>query len=235
MTAKVYLTDDSAWCPQGEPVAVLKATAPAGGKGLVRFACAKPIALNARFAWIELVPTPGISWALREGTTGHSDLRAYCGVDNGKWTPVGGEEYSFVTEPALERDIGSSAVAVIDGVARNEDGVYHGWISDSSKGLPQWVRLDFPSTVSVSEVRIAFDPDFATNWAKARPRSLVKSYVVEGLVDGKWVRLGGDSANQLRHRVHHFLPISLDALRVTVNETWGDPSARIFEIRAYGN
>ena len=235
LTAKVYLTDDSAWYPKGEPVAVLKATAPAGGKGLVRFACAKPIALNARFTWIELVPMPGISWALREGTTGHFDLRAYCSEGKETWTPKGDEEYSFVTEPALERDLGSSAVAVIDGMARNENGIYHGWISDSSKELPQWVRLDFPSTVSVSEVRIAFDPDFATVRASPRPRSLVKSYVVEGLVDGKWVRLGGDSANQLRHRVHHFLPISLDALRVTVNETWGDPSARIFEIRAYGN
>ena len=235
LTAKVYLTDDSAWCPKGEPVAVLKATAPAGGKGLVRFACAKPIALNARFTWIELVPMPGISWALREGTTGHFDLRAYCSEGKETWTPKGDEEYSFVTEPALERDLGSSAVAVTDGMARSEDGIYHGWISDSSKELPQWVRLDFPSTVSVGEVRIAFDPDFATVRASPRPRSLVKSYVVEGLVDGKWVRLGGDSTNQLRHRVHHFLPISLDALRVTVNETWGDPSARIFEIRAYGN
>ena len=236
LTAKVYLTDDAAWRPKGEPAAVLKAIVPDGRDGLVRFFNpTKPIALNARFVWVELVPAPGIAWYLREGTTGHSDLRAYCGVDNGKWTPVGGEEYSFVTEPALERDIGSSAVAVTDGMARSEDGVYHGWISDSSKELPQWVRLDFPSAVSVSEVRIAFDPDFATIRASARPRSLVKSYVVEGLVDGKWVRLGGDSANQLRHRVHHFLPISLDALRVTVNETWGDPSARIFEIRAYGN
>ncbi len=235
LTAKVYLTDDSAWYPKGEPVAVLKATAPAGGKGLVRFACAKPIALNARFAWIELVPMPGISWCLREGTTGRSDLRAYCSEGKETWTPKGDEEYSFVTEPALERDLGSSAVAVTDGMARSEDGIYHGWISDSSKELPQWVRLDFPSTVSVGEVRIAFDPDFATVRASPHPRSLVKSYVVEGLVDSKWVRLGGDSANQLRHRVHHFLPISLDALRVTVNETWGDPSARIFEIRAYGN
>ncbi|MBR0066575.1 MAG: FAD-dependent oxidoreductase, partial [Kiritimatiellae bacterium] len=236
LTAKVYLTDDAAWRPKGEPAAVLKAIVLDGRDGLVRFFNpTKPIALNARFVWVELVPAPGIAWYLREGTTGHSDLRAYCGVDNGKWTPVGGEEYAFVTEPALERDLGSSAVAVTDGMARSEDGIYHGWISDSSKELPQWVRLDFPSTVSVGEVRIAFDPDFATVRASPRPRSLVKSYVVEGLTGGKWIRLGGDSANQLRHRVHHFLPVSLEALRVTVNETWGDPSARIFEIRAYGN
>ena len=234
LTAKVYLTDDAAWRPKGEPAAVLKAIVPDGRDGLVRFFNpTKPIALNARFVWVELVPAPGIAWYLREGTTGHSDLRAYCGVDNGKWTPVGGEEYSFVTEPALERDIGSSAVAVIDGVARNEDGIYHGWISDSAQGLPQWVRLDFPSTVSVSEVRIAFDPNFATVRASARPKELVKAYDLEGLVDGTWKLLAREGNNQLRHRIHRFPAEKVSALRVTVNETWGDTSARIFEIRAY--
>lgn len=234
LTAKVYLTDDAAWRPKGEPVAVLKAIVPDGRDGLVRFFNpTKPIALNARFVWVELVPAPGIAWYLREGTTGHSDLRAYCGVDNGKWTPVGGEEYSFVTEPALERDIGSSAVAVIDGVARNEDGVYHGWISDSAQGLPQWVRLDFPKPTTVREVRLAFDPNFATVRASARPKELVKAYDLEGLVDGTWKLLAREGNNQLRHRIHRFPAEKVSALRVTVNETWGDTSARIFEIRAY--
>ena len=233
LTVKVYLTDDSAWYPTGEPVAVLKATAPAGGEGLVRFAPAKPIALNARFAWIELVPVPGISWCLREGTTGHFDLRAYCSEGKEKWTPKGDEEYSFVTEPALERDIGSGAVAVIDGTARSEDGIYHGWISDSAQGLPQWVRLDFPKQTTVREVRLAFDPNFATVRASARPKELVKAYDLEGLVDGTWKLLAREGNNQLRHRIHRFPAEKVSALRVTVNETWGDTSARIFEIRAY--
>lgn len=234
LTAKVYLTDDAAWRPKGEPAAVLKAIVPDGRDGLVRFFNpTKPIALNARFVWVELVPAPGIAWYLREGTTGHSDLRAYCGVDNGKWTPVGGEEYSFVTEPALERDIGASAVAVIDGVARSEDGIYHGWISDSAQGLPQWVRLDFPKPTTVREVRLAFDPNFATVRASARPKELVKAYDLEGLVDGTWKLLAREGNNQLRHRIHRFPAEKVSALRVTVNETWGDTSARIFEIRAY--
>jgi hypothetical protein len=37
----------------------------------------------------------------------------------------------------------------------------------------------------------------------------------------------------LRLHVHDIAPTTLTALRVTVKETWGDPSARIFEIRAY--
>ena len=234
LTAKVYLTDELAWCPKGDPAAVMKATAPVGNNGFIKFTPAKPVSLDAKFVWVELMPASGISWALREGTTGLFDIRAYCGKDKEKWTPMLGEQYSFVTEPVLERDICSSAVAVIDGVARCEDGIYHGWVSDPSCELPQSVRLDFPSTVTVGEVRIAFDPDFATVRASPRPAQLVKAYDVEGLVGGKWVRLAREEENQLRHRVHRFPPERLDALRVVVKETWGDPSARIFEIRAYG-
>ena len=57
-----------------------------------------------------------------------------------------------------------------------------------------------------------------------------------------WASLmaGGSSAsipvkdeNFLRHRIHAFPETEIAALRVTVAETWGDPSARLFEIRVY--
>ena len=65
------------------------------------------------------------------------------------------------------------------------------------------------------------------------PKSLAKSYKVEGLVDGAWRTLAEESENFLRHRVHPFPAVEMSALRVTVTETWGDPSARIFEVRLY--
>ena len=233
LTVNVYLTDDMAWYPTGAPAATLKATAPAGCDGFVRFVPEKPVSLETKFAWLELVPAHGISWALREGTTGAFDIRAYCDKNKERWTPMAGEEYAFVTEPALERDLVSGAVAVIDGVARCENGIYHGWVSDPAAELPQWVRLDFPKPTAVREVRIAFDPNLATVRASARPKELVKSYDLEGLVGGEWKLLARDDNNQLRHCIHRFPAEKVSALRVTVNETWGDASARIFEIRAY--
>ena len=233
VTANVYLTEDMAWYPKGEPVVSMKAIVPAGSDGFVRFAPEKSISLDAKFVWVELMPANGMSWALREGTTGCFDMRAYCDKNKDKWMPMSGEQYSFIAEPIIERDIGSRAAAVIDGVSRLEDGVYHGWVSDSSKRLPQWVRLDFPKPTLVREVRITFDPNLSTVRASARPKELVKSYVLEGLVGGEWKHLASDDNNQLRHRIHRFSMENVEALRVTVKETWGDPSARIFEIRAY--
>jgi hypothetical protein len=36
----------------------------------------------------------------------------------------------------------------------------------------------------------------------------------------------------MRKRTHRFDRVTAEKLRVTVTETWGDPSARIMEIRA---
>lgn len=232
-TVNVFLADSQLWRPDDRPAAVLKATVPAGHNGLVRFAPESPIAVDAKFVWIEVAPVKGISWALREGTTGSSDFRAYCTKGREKWTAVDGQQYSFVTEPALVREVDFNVAAVIDGVARLEDGVYHGWRSNPDEKLPQSVRLDFPAPVTLREVRITFDPNLSAARQYARPKELVKSYVLEGLADGRWKRLASDCNNQLRHRVHRFPAERLDALRVTVKETWGDRSARIFEIRAY--
>ena len=232
LTINVYETDSNHVGPTVNPVATMKGTIPAGGRDLVRFTPAAPLTLTKRFVWVEMPVTKDVFWALREGTTGPADLRGW-GFGN-KWTLRVGEEYAFVTEPVLERVNVDDAAAVIDGVARPEGGVYHGWHSDPSLKLPQSVRLDFARPVTAKEVRLTFDPELSARHAAVRPPRLVKAYKVEALVSGQWQTLVTVDDNELRHRVHQFPETELTALRVTVNATWGDPSARIFEIRLYG-
>ena len=88
--------------------------------------------------------------------------------------------------------------------------------------------------MTAQEVRLAFDTDLTPKRvARPYPGQLAKGYRVEGLVDGAWRPLVEEGDNRLRHRIHRFEACSLSAIRVTVTETWGDPSARIFEIRVY--
>lgn len=95
--------------------------------------------------------------------------------------------------------------------------------------------LTFGKPASVGEVRLAFDSDLTPLRIKERmPPVLVKAYAVEGLADGRWIPLADERVNFLRHRVHRFPARVLTAIRVRVDATWGDRSARIFEIRAYG-
>ena len=138
------------------------------------------------------------------------------------------------TSCANGKAMDTSPECVLDGVARPVDGCVHGWVSSSSSPLPQALTLTFEKPVSVGEVRLAFDSDLTPMRVKGRmPPKLVKTYVLEGLVDGRWVPLAEERENFLRHRVHRFPARTVTALRITVKSTWGDPSARIFEVRAY--
>ena len=123
---------------------------------------------------------------------------------------------------------------VLDGTARPVGGAYHGWVSDGDETLPQSIRLDFPKPVRAREVRLVFDSDLTPKRVKERmPGRLVKSYAVEILVDGRWRMVVEEDENFLRHRIHAIPETEIVAVRVTVAETWGDSSARFFEIRVY--
>ena len=232
VTVKVYEVSSPHELPNGKPTATLTATVPAGGRDFVRFAFPTPRTLTKPFVWIEVPKTVGVSWALRDRTTGPEDLRAWHKGGHA-WELRPGEQYAFVTEPALVRVSESHAAAVIDGVSRPEGGNYHGWHSDPLQKLPQHVQLDFARPVTAKEVRLTFDPELSARHAAVRPPRLVKAYTVEARVAGRWQTLVTVTDNELRHRIHAFPETELTALRVTVAETWGDPSARIFEIRLY--
>ena len=231
LAINVYETDSNRAGPTVKPVATMKGTILAGGRDLVRFTPDAPLALTKRFVWVEMPMTKDVSWALREGTTGPADLRGW--AFGNKWTLRVGEEYAFVTEPALERVHADDAAAVIDGVARPEGGSYHGWHSDPSLKLPQFIELEFPRAVTAKEVRLAFDPEFSARHGAPRPPQLVKAYRVEARVDGTWKTLVTVGDNELRHRIHTFPETTFDRLKITVTATWGDPVARIFEVRVY--
>ena len=45
--------------------------------------------------------------------------------------------------------------------------------------------------------------------------------------------LATETGNTVRRRVHRFQSRTVTAVRIRIDETWGDPSARIFEVRVY--
>jgi hypothetical protein len=66
------------------------------------------------------------------------------------------------------------------------------------------------------------------------PKTLVRDYVVEVCgEDGRWRSVADVRDNCRRLAVHRFAPVGAVAIRVTVNATYGDFSARIFRIAAW--
>lgn len=128
---------------------------------------------------------------------------------------------------------GASPSAVVDGVSRIVGDVAHAWVSDERQAMPQSLTLSWPKPVMAEEVRISFNTDFMPAHPAAMPRQLVKSYVVEILSDGKWQQVAEERENWRRLAVHGFSERRITAMRIVCRETWGSPSAQIFEVRVY--
>ena len=233
VTARLWTSDRAGERPTArEPLAEVTAVVRPKTKGFVSFALPKAIRPDGPFLWVELSKSEGVEWLLRASPLGGEGARAY---GSRMATVVPNEQYVACTTPPAAVPVDAKADYVIDGVSRPVGGCYHGWISDPAKGLPQAVRLDLARPAEATEVRLTFDTDLTTRRVVLcpYPRQLAKSYCVEGLRDGQWTVLADVRENTLRHRVHGFPRQRLEAVRVTVRETWGDPSARIFEIRIY--
>ena len=66
------------------------------------------------------------------------------------------------------------------------------------------------------------------------PSTLAKDYTIEVLGEnGKWEKVADVKGNAKRMAVHAFPVRTAKAVRVTVSGTWGDPSARVFEVKCY--
>ena len=211
-----------------------KGTVAPGDAKWTRFDFPAMLPDDAKYVWIQLKRTPGVTWRLADKSRGAHPYRAWC--DKG-WTFVSDEAYALVPEGGLRFAVADvpEPGRVIDGVSRNVGNAGHGWISDPAQKLPQTITLEFPRPVAAREVRITFDPDLNPLHPRGNPLppTLAKAYVVE-VFDGRdWTPLATETCNKVRHRIHKFQCRTVTAVRIRIDETWGDPSARIFEIRVY--
>ena len=189
---------------------------------------------DAKFIWVQLPRTAGVSWRLADKSRGAVPYRAWC---SNVWTFVSDEAYALVPKGGLRFAVADvpEPGRVIDGVSRNVGGVRHGWISDPAQKLPQTLTLDFGRPVAAREVRLTFDPNLHPLHPRGNPLppTLVKAYAVEAFDGREWITLAAETGNTVRHRIHKFQSRTVTAVRIRIDETWGDPSARVFEVRVY--
>ncbi|MEM9413194.1 MAG: FAD-dependent oxidoreductase, partial [Planctomycetota bacterium] len=115
------------------------------------------------------------------------------------------------------------------------------WVSDPTVALPQWLDFDFGEKVDLNSVYLTFDTNLETKrystWKFAStermPPECVRDYKIQ-IHDGQdWVTVAEAKNNYQRRRIHTFPTVNSSKLRVVVDKTNGDPSARIYEVRVY--
>ena len=133
---------------------------------------------------------------------------------------------------------------VISGVARRVGQQENAWESEDLESAVLTLKLK--GEPAVSQVRITFDPNLTrelmpsmtrnvrNRQSKGLPPELVKDYRVELLKDNvpAWSREVTGNSRRL-NVLDLETPVPCDSIRITVSATYGIPTARIFEVRAY--
>ncbi len=126
---------------------------------------------------------------------------------------------------------------ILSGVTRPDEWT-HLWISHPALSLPQSATLEFDEPVAFNAVYLTFDTNlglFANlhmpTWRA--PDETVREYRLLCERDGGWQEIGWYRDNFLRRRIHRFERMIAEKIRIEILSTWGDPSARLYEIRVY--
>jgi hypothetical protein len=157
-------------------------------------------------------------------------------MDDDCWLPGMARPISKLALGAKLSGLGSDIPAVIDGVDRDRPGKVHAW----SGGLGEGIEYHWPSRTQINGARIVFDSNLELHKrmpcsyphrsgnSHAVPASLVKTFRIEAADSaGEWRTIFRESQNHQR-LVRIPLRVSATSLRLVVDETWGDPRARVF-------
>ena len=185
------------------------------------------------YVWVD--PAQDISWRMINGLNMYYRYGEI--LPDGQWKTQSGKSYFIQSTKPNDPIANCGPENVNNGYNRIVDEENYEWVSDPTQSLPQWVELTFESPADINCVSVVFDTDLANpvvSWSgkKPTPTRCVKDYTVEVFDGEAWVTAAQITNNILRKRTHSFDALKAQKVRITVTETWGDPSARIMEIRA---
>ncbi|MFH0963660.1 MAG: FAD-dependent oxidoreductase [Planctomycetota bacterium] len=222
--------------PGGKPIMRLVGIAPARNTAWVRFEPKEELE-PGRLYWFVLEHARGVSWVSVERAPTGTNRAAYSRKER-RWRSSRGA-FCMRTRPLMKP---YAPANVVSGVGRPEAWT-NIWISDPREKLPQSIELAFPRARRLATVIVSFDDDLDRNIYQPRTwggtlgemiiPTLVKDFSVSLETGGRWKEVARVTGNHQRRNVVRFKRALASALRITVSATWGDPSARIYEVRAY--
>ncbi|MFP4058294.1 MAG: FAD-dependent oxidoreductase [Candidatus Brocadiia bacterium] len=179
--------------------------------------------------FLALEPVEGLAWMASEAEPPGTQ-RATRKAD-GQWAYLG--EHGTLGFRLWPQSRPFEPESVVDGVARPE-GWPNLWVSDPEQELPQSLTLDFGAPRAIASVLLTFDTDVNHLVDFGPAPTCVRSYVLWAKVGGEWRELARQEDNHQRRRAHTFEPVEAAELRLDVLATHGTPTARVYEVRAYG-
>lgn len=135
-----------------------------------------------------------------------------------------------------------NAKLLINGISRDEGKKVNHW---QSAALPAKVQMEWNESIPLSSIEIKCDTNVKRNimmrkdskndklYQNSVPEEMMKGLTLEARIKGKWQAIANITDNRTRLIRLNFPLINTTAVRVTLTETYGKKTAKLFEIRAY--
>ena len=131
-----------------------------------------------------------------------------------------------------------------NGLTRRINGDENAWIAPLNNEA--WISAEIPNAQLISRIDLKFDPDLSISLQptltpkrfalqpKELPEVLVKTFKVEAFFKDECVwQFNCEKNIQRLHQIILNTPVLCDKVKLTVQKTYGDTMARVFEMRVY--
>ncbi|MDO6611923.1 FAD-dependent oxidoreductase [Shewanella sp. 1_MG-2023] len=131
---------------------------------------------------------------------------------------------------------------LLNGISRDIDNKINHW---QSRHLPANIQLEWPKPVGISTVEIKCDTNVKRNimmrkdskndqyFSNSVPDEMVKDLKLQARVKGQWIDVASIKQNRTRLIKVNFPSVNATALKLEILSTYGKPTVKLFEIRAY--
>ena len=154
--------------------------------------------------------------------------------DDDCWLPGLNRPISPLARTANLSGDGEHVQAILEGLDRDRPDSHHGWTASPGGKM----EYHWNDPVKIAGARLVFDSNLSLHkrlpctyphkGTESVPKSLVRAFRIETLgADGKWSTAFRESEN-IQRLVRVPLNVETRGLRLVAEETWGDPSVRMF-------
>lgn len=219
----------------GEPLATAELMVPPGGPAWLDWDIGLPEAAESDYVRIDLRPADGVEWhispAVQPGQIAAFEDRP------GHYRRFGsGQTLSFRLTPAQRA---YEPAQVTSGCTRPRRSTNQ-WRSDPAEPLPQWLQLSWTEPQYLRQVQLTFAGHLLREYHAYPPfyrdPQCVRDYELQVPEGEGWrtiIRVEDNTATRVVHTLD--TPVSSDRLRLVALATHGDPSAGVYEFRAYAD
>ena len=196
------------------------------------------VTVELRYLWMWVDKTPGLYWKIYRMAP-LDWTRSEWDETEKEFPNMRTQTHCVTLSEPVAKPANCKGENIINGYSRIHDEINYEWVSDPKESMPQWVELTLDKPQYINTICLTFDTDMNNppmlHPMNANPERLITDYTVSVFDGEKWIDIVRQRGNHMRRRIHKFDRMYAEKVKITAEKTFGDPSARLFEVRIYND